>query len=45
MLIIMLPRNYDEEIQRLKKCVAGDFYTEYLGSLKSFLGIEVARSR
>ncbi|KAK3024560.1 hypothetical protein RJ639_043500 [Escallonia herrerae] len=33
------------EMERLKQCLASKFEIKYLGSLKSFLGMEIARSR
>ena len=40
-----LKGNYEEEVQRLKDFLAKEFEIKDLGSLKYFLGMEVARSR
>jgi hypothetical protein len=42
---IVLTRNDDGEIQNLKQSLANEFEIKDLGSLKYFLGIEVARSK
>jgi hypothetical protein len=42
---IVLTRNDDEEIQRLKKYLASEFEIKDFGNLKYFMGIKVARSR
>ena len=42
---IILTGDYDEEIQRLKKVLAKEFEIKDLGSLKYFLGMEIARSK
>jgi hypothetical protein len=42
---IVLTGNDDWEIQNLKQSLANEFEIKDLGSLKYFLGIEVARSK
>jgi hypothetical protein len=42
---IVLTGNDDGEIQNLKHLLANEFEIKDLGSLKYFLGIEVARSK
>jgi len=42
---IILTGNDDGEIQNLRHCLANEFDIKDLGSLKYFLGIEVARSK
>jgi hypothetical protein len=42
---IVLTVNDNEKIRRLEKHLASEFEINDLGNLKSFLGIEVARSR
>jgi hypothetical protein len=42
---IVLTGNDDGEIQNLKQSLANEFEIKDLGSLKYFLGIEVARSK
>ena len=42
---IILTRDYEEKLVRLKKLLAKEFEIKDLGYLKYFLGMEVARSR
>jgi hypothetical protein len=42
---LLLTGDDDEEIQKLRKYLSDEFEIKDLGSLKYFLGIEVARSR
>ena len=42
---IILTGDHDEEILKLKCFLAKEFEIKYLGTLKYFLGMEVARSR
>ncbi|KZV50864.1 Cysteine-rich RLK (receptor-like protein kinase) 8 [Dorcoceras hygrometricum] len=42
---IILSGNDEEEICRLKKCLASEFEVKELGPLRYFLGMEVARSK
>ncbi|KAH9696724.1 reverse transcriptase Ty1/copia-type domain-containing protein [Citrus sinensis] len=42
---IILSRNDEEELQKLKKQLAQEFEVKDLGNLKYFLGMEVARSK
>jgi hypothetical protein len=42
---IIITRDDQEEIKRLKECLSKEFEVKYLGNLKYFLGLEVARTK
>ncbi|MCR2848130.1 hypothetical protein KN825_16500, partial [Weizmannia coagulans] len=42
---IILTRDHQEELQRLKQFLAKEFEVKDLGNLKYFLGIEIAQSK
>ena len=42
---VILMRDNVEEMERLKKCLASEFVIKDLGSLRYFLGMEVAQTK
>ena len=42
---IIVPRDFTEEIDSLKRVLAKEFEIKDLGNLKFFLGMEIARLR